>query len=128
MAHNTLVASDYGWLNDTDFTPKPNYWAALQRHRLMGPTVLDSGVPIQQGQQHLYAHGQPGTPGGLSLLAINNDRTATRTVHLPAVSDRFILAAGHLEARTVNLNGHPLSLGLGDALPRCPVPRRRPMN
>jgi hypothetical protein len=29
VAHNTLVASDYGWLNDTDFTPKPNYWAAL---------------------------------------------------------------------------------------------------
>jgi hypothetical protein len=83
----------------------------------MGPTVLDSGVPIQQGQ-HLYAHGQPGTPGGLSLLAINNDRTTTRTVHLPAVSDRYALAADHLEARTVNLNGHPLSLGLGDALPR----------
>jgi hypothetical protein len=119
VAHNTLVASDYGWLNDTDFTPKPNYWAALLWHRLMGPTVLDSGVPIQQGQ-HLYAHGQPGTPVGLSLLAINNDRTGTRAVHLPAVSDtdRFTLAADHLEARTVNLNGHPLSPGLGDALLR----------
>jgi hypothetical protein len=54
VMHNTLAASDYGLLNENDFTPKPHYWAALLWHRFMGSTVLDSGVPIQQGL-HLYA-------------------------------------------------------------------------
>jgi hypothetical protein len=62
VAHNTLAASDYGLLDETDYTPKPNYWAALLWHRLMGSTVLDSGVPIQQGL-HVYAHCQRGAPG-----------------------------------------------------------------
>jgi len=117
VAHNTLVASDYGLLDENDFTPKPNYWAALLWHRLMGPTVLDSGEPIQQGL-HLYAHCQPGTPGGVSLLAINNDRTTDRRLHLPAAAERYTLAADNLEARTVKLNGQPLSLGPADALPK----------
>lgn len=75
VAHYTLAANDYGLLNENDFTPKPNYWAALLWHRFMGSTVLDSGVPIQQGL-HVYAHCQPKTPSGISLLAINNDRNA----------------------------------------------------
>lgn len=29
VAHNTLVASDYGLLDDKTFAPKPNYWGAL---------------------------------------------------------------------------------------------------
>ncbi|MGE2835250.1 hypothetical protein [Mycobacterium sp. SMC-4] len=116
VAHNTLVASDYGLLDDTDFTPKPNYWAALMWQRLMGPTVLDTGVPIEQGR-HVYAHCQPGTPGGVTLLAINNDRTNPRTLDLPVAGERFALASDPLESRTVNLNGQPLALGPGDALP-----------
>ncbi|WP_197373311.1 hypothetical protein [Mycolicibacterium baixiangningiae] len=116
VAHNTLVASDYGLLDDTDFTPQPNYWAALLWKRLMGPTVLDSGVPIEEGT-HLYAHCQPGTPGGVTLLAINNDRTASRTVELATAAERYTLAADPLDSRTVSLNGHPLALGPGDALP-----------
>ncbi|MEZ0340807.1 hypothetical protein ACAG25_12580 [Mycobacterium sp. pV006] len=116
MAHNTLVASDYGLLDDTDFTPKPNYWAALLWHRLMGPTVLDSGVPIGQGM-HVYAHCQAGTPGGVSLLAINNDRAGERTLRLSTAAERYTLAADPLESRTVTLNGQPLTLGPGDELP-----------
>ncbi|MDQ2638725.1 MAG: hypothetical protein M3Y83_17830 [Actinomycetota bacterium] len=78
MAHNTVVTSDYGLLNDTDFSPKPNYWAALLWHRLMVPTVLDSGVPIQQGL-HVYAHCQAGTAGGVSVPAVQ-DRQHPRMV------------------------------------------------
>ena len=48
VAHNTLVASDYGLLEEKTFTPKPNYWAALLWRKLMGTTVLESGVPIQR--------------------------------------------------------------------------------
>ncbi len=40
VAHNTLAASDYGLLDDETFAPRPNYWAALLWHRLMGTTVL----------------------------------------------------------------------------------------
>ena len=78
VAHNTLVASDYGLLEEKTFTPKPNYWAALLWRQLMGTTVLESGVPIQPGL-HVYAHCLRGTPGGVALLAINTDKTASRT-------------------------------------------------
>ena len=71
VAHNTLVASDYGLLDDKTLEPKPNYRAELLWRRLMGSTVLDSGVPIQEGL-HIYAHCLRGTPGGVALLAINN--------------------------------------------------------
>ena len=36
VAHNTLAASDYGLLDEKTFVPRPNYWAALVWHRLMG--------------------------------------------------------------------------------------------
>ena len=38
VAHNTLVASDYGLLNDKTFEPKPMYWGALLWRKLMGTT------------------------------------------------------------------------------------------
>ena len=43
VAHNTLVASDYGLLDESTLTPRPNYWAALLWRRLMGTTVLRIG-------------------------------------------------------------------------------------
>ncbi|MGH3643333.1 MAG: hypothetical protein ACRDUX_30425, partial [Mycobacterium sp.] len=91
VMHNTLAASDYALLNENDFTPKPNYWAALLWHRFMGSTVLDSGVPIQQGL-HLYV----GTPNGCA-----------------AVHPR----CQQLDDPTVRLNGQPLGLGADDPLP-----------
>jgi hypothetical protein len=94
----------------------PNYWAALLWHRFMGSTVLDSCAPIQQGL-HVYAHCQPGAPGGVSLLAINNDRNDTHTLTLPTAAQRYTLDAARLDDRTVRLNGQPLALGAGDSLP-----------
>jgi hypothetical protein len=64
--HNTLVASDYGLLDDKTLAPKPSYWGALLWRKLMGTTVLDAGVPIQAGL-HVYAHCLRGTPGGGAL-------------------------------------------------------------
>jgi hypothetical protein len=55
VMHNTLAASDYGLLDETTLTPRPNYWGALLWRRLMGTTVLESGAPIEQGL-HVYAH------------------------------------------------------------------------
>lgn len=116
VAHNTLVASDYGLLNDRTLEPKPNYWGALLWRRLMGPTVLETGVPIREGL-HLYAHFLRGTPGGVALLAINNSRTQATTITLPSEADRYTLSAQQLEARNVQLNGQELRLGSNDELP-----------
>jgi hypothetical protein len=114
--HNTLVASDYGLLDDKTFEPKPNYWAALLWRKLMGTTVLESGIPIQEGQ-HVYAQCLRGTPGGIALLVINNDKDASRTLSIPMAGERYTLSASDLQSKTVQLNGTNLKLGDGDSLP-----------
>jgi len=116
VAHNTLVASDYGLLDEDTLTPRPNYWGALLWRKLMGTTVLESGIPIQAGL-HVYAHCLRGTPGGVALLAINNSRTAPGTIAIPAGGDRYTLAAGNLDSRRVQLNGTELGLSANDELP-----------
>jgi heparanase 1 len=116
VAHNTLVASDYGLLDEHDFTPKPNYWGALLWRRLMGSTVLDSGVPIRAGL-HAYAHCLRDKPGGVALLLINTDRAAAQAVTLPAAAERYTLTSPDPLSRRVDLAGRALALGAGDALP-----------
>jgi heparanase 1 len=116
VVHNTLVASDYGLLDDKTLEPKPNYWAALLWRRLMSPTVLESGVPIREGL-HLYAHCLRGTPGGVALLAINNSRTRPTSIGLPNGGDRYALSARDIEATQVQLSGEVLKLSAGGELP-----------
>jgi hypothetical protein len=116
VIHNTFVASDYGLIDDRTLTPKPNYWGALLWRKLMGTTVLDSGVPAQQGL-HVYAHCLRGAPGGVALLVINTDQTGQRSLSLPQRGERYTLTSGaaDLQSKTVQLNGQPLALG--DTLP-----------
>lgn len=116
VAHNTLVASDYGLLDENTLAPKPSYWGALLWRKLMGTIVLDSGVPVRGGL-HTYAHCLRGTPGGVALLVINTDRAAPLTLRLPARSERYTLS-GSLEGKLVQLNGQELALGPNDELPR----------
>jgi hypothetical protein len=116
VMHNTLVASDYGLLDDTDLTPKPNYWAALLWRKLMGTTVLESGVPIGAGL-HIYAHCLRGMPGGVALLAINTDKAAPRTITLPLSAERYTLSSHNLQSKSVELNGTRLALGANDDPP-----------
>jgi heparanase 1 len=116
VIHNTLVASDYGLLDDNSLEPKPNYWGSLLWRRFMGRTVLDSGAPIKEGL-HLYAQCLRGVPGGVALLAINNSRTQLTSITLPTEVERYTLAAPNLEARQVQLNGRQLALGANDEIP-----------
>jgi len=116
VMHNTLAASDYGLLGENNFVPRPNYWGALLWRRLMGTTVLESGVLIEAGL-HVYAHCQRGTPDGVGLLVLNADRSAARTIRLASASARYTLDAANLDDSTVRLNGHALELGTKDDLP-----------
>jgi hypothetical protein len=116
VAHNTLVASDYGLLDDVTLTPKPNYWGALLWRKLMDTKVLEPGVPIQSGL-HLYAHCLRSAPGGVALLAINSDRAAARVLTVPMPGERYTLSSDDLQGKAVRLNGVELKLGADDALP-----------
>jgi len=117
VMHNTLAASDYGLLDEKTLAPRPNYWGALLWRRLMGNIVLDPGVPIHAGL-HVYAHCRRETPGGVSLLVINSDRSAPHSLMLPAASERYTLDAANLQDGTVRLNGVALGLSALDDLPR----------
>ena len=72
VMHNTLAASDYGLLDETTLTPRPNYWGALLWRRLMGTT----GALLRRADPeglHVYAHCLRGKSGGVALLVINGD-------------------------------------------------------
>jgi hypothetical protein len=116
VMHNTLAASDYGLLDERTFDPRPNYWGAFLWHRLMGRTVLDPGPSVQSGL-HIYAHCNPATPGGVSVLAVNISRDASQALALPIASERYTLHASRLQSATVRLNGKTLALGVDDELP-----------
>jgi hypothetical protein len=107
--HNTLAASDYGLLDERTLAPRPNYWGALLWRRLMGATVLDSGLSIEQGL-HVYAHCQRGKSGGIALLLINTDPIASRSLTLTSASQRYVLDATSLRSTIVQLNGTTLAL------------------
>jgi hypothetical protein len=116
VMHNTLSGSDYGLLDEQTFAPRPNYWAALLWHRLMGAIVLDAETAAQ-GELHVYAHCEPGRPGSVTVLAINaSDKRSTLTV--PFAATRYTLQAPHLQGRAVQLNGTTLSLRENDILPK----------
>jgi len=116
ILHNTLVASDYGLLDEISFEPKPNFWGALLWRRLMGTTVLDAGFPNRAGI-HVYAHCLRGVPGGVAMLVLNTDRQKASRFTLPVAADRYTLTAENLTDKTISMNRRPLRLGPEDALP-----------
>ncbi len=113
--HNTLASSDYGLIDQDTFVPRPNYWAALLWHRLMGTTVLNAGRSWPGLK--LYAHCLPGHSGGVTILAVNNSRTRTESIELPVPSDRYTLTSHPLRETHVELNGNELKLQANDELP-----------
>ena len=107
--HNTLASSDYGLLDENTFAPRPNYWAALLWHRLMGTTVLGPQI-ASTPNLYAYAHCLQKHPGGVGLLIINADEQQVRTVTLTAEAERYTLTAKQLQDGAVQLNGKTLQL------------------
>lgn len=116
VTHNTLAASDYGLLEEKDFTPRPNYWTAWLWRKLMGPSVLDVGVAAVPGL-YLYAHCLRDKAGGVALLALNTNRVAWRSLKLSGTARRYTLTAANLTDTRVRLNGRELKLTADDELP-----------
>lgn len=113
--HNTLASSEYGLIDQSTLTPRPNYWGALLWRKLMGPAVLDPDA--SRSGLYLYAQCLPHRAGGVTLLAINTNRTQTVSISIPKGADRYTLTAQKLEDSRVWLNGHELKLEANDEVP-----------
>jgi heparanase 1 len=117
IMHNTLASSDYGLLDQNTFEPRPNYWASLLWHKLMGTTVLDPQVSTAPNA-YVYSQCLEGQLGGVTLLVINADRQRSFELNLPTASERYTLTAKQLEDTTVELNGNTLRLTSSGDLPQ----------
>ena len=117
VMHNTLAASDYALIDDRTLDPRPNYWAALLWHNLMGTTVLDAGRS-PAADVKLFAQCTVGQPGKVTLLALNISRQQTVRVALAETSERFTLTSDELQGKVAKLNGQPLLLSAAGNLPR----------
>ena len=115
--HNTLASSDYGFLKHGTFEPRPNYFAVKLWQDLMGTTVYDSKVAIQEGA-HVFCHSRKDGQDGCVYLVINNSLTEATTVELPKEGTAYVLAGRDgLRSSVMTLNGRDLVLGEGDELP-----------
>src|SRR5205809_6117223 len=115
--HNTPRASDYGLREQNTCEPRPNYWARLSWHKLMGTAVLDPQVSVAPNT-YAYAQCLKDQRGGVMLLIINADRQHSFDLNLAKASERYTLTAKKLEDTTVELNGKPLRLTSGGDLPQ----------
>ena len=116
--HNTLAASDYGYLERGTFLPRPQYFAVLLWNTLMGTTVYESGEPIREGA-HVYAHSRKDGKDGVAYLVINNSWTETTTVTIPKTAEVYALSGnGKMRSRTMLLGTTELALTESGELPK----------
>jgi hypothetical protein len=115
--HNTLASSDYGFLKHGTFEPRPNYFAVKLWQDLMGTTVYDSKVAIQEGA-HVFCHSRKDGQDGCVYLVINNSLTEATTVELPKEGTAYVLAGRDgLRSSVMTLNGTDLVAGPKGELP-----------
>jgi len=116
VMHNTLASSDYGLLDENNYEPRPDYWAALLWKRLMGPVVLDPGTAKDQAVR-IYAHCSAGKGHGVTILALNTDARNNQAVVIPASGERYTLTSPELTSTTVFLNGAELKAAGDGSIP-----------
>ena len=117
---------------DGSFTPLPDFWLALLFRRIMGTRVLSAAPAAGSKSLRAYCHCAAGGGGGVALLLINlgadtlNVSAAVASGQaLTAAREEWVLGAGdqpvgadsRLQTRQVTLNGAPLAVLPGPALP-----------
>ena len=99
------------------FEPRPNYFAVLLWSKLMGTTVYDSEIAIQEGA-HVFCQSRKDGKEGCVYLVINNSLTDKTTVNLPKEALCYSFSGnGNMRSTTMYLNGKALTLGENDTLP-----------
>lgn len=112
---HALISGSNGIIDEKNFMPNADYWAAVLWNRLMGRQVLDAGA--HRPGLKVYAHCQKGRQGAVTVLAINLKATPDR-INLAGPIEQYELTAGELQSREILLNGEPLMLGEDDSLPQ----------
>jgi heparanase 1 len=99
VVRQSLTGADYGLLSEPDLTPRPDYFASVLWHRLMGPKVLSVKSP--KPTLRAYAH----CGDQLTVLLINLDETPI-TLALDDLGplDLYV-AGGALDSPSLTLNG-----------------------
>ncbi|MDE3148734.1 MAG: hypothetical protein KGL37_04625 [Acidobacteriota bacterium] len=116
VVHQTLIGSNYGFVNAQTQQPVPNYWAAVLWKRTMGTTVLGIIGPPRSSTR-IYAQCMKGTRGGVTLLALNTSGKDEQPLTIPLAADRYTLTAADLTSPNVLLNGTELQAGSDGSLP-----------
>ena len=111
---HAIISGSNGVIDEKTFIPNPDYWAALLWRKLVGTQVLDAGA-IRPGL-HVYAHCLRGTPGGVTLMALNLEGSPA-SIAASGPADVYALTGPELLGKTVLLNGKALALGADDTLP-----------
>lgn len=116
--HNTLAASDYGFLARGVFDPRPNFFAVKLWYELMGPQVYDPGIPIREGA-HIFVQSAKKDPKKQCWLIINNSETEETLVELPSDGEIYTLAGkdGNKRAGIMTLNKRDLVLAGDGGMP-----------
>ncbi len=127
VVRQTLSGSDYGLLDDTTLTPRPDYWASVLWKRLMGTVVLDASADaaLVRAYAHCAVAGADVPAGAVSLAVLNLSINAV-TVSVAGTGrrvDAWVLTAEGLDAREVRLGGTVLAAAADGSLPDLP-PRR----
>jgi heparanase len=118
---HAILSGSNGVIDEKTFMPNPDYWAALLWRRFVGTQVLDAG-PIEPGL-HVYAHCLRGTPGGVTVIALNLERTPA-SMQASGPAEVYALTSAQLTSKAVLLNGTRLALNSDDSLPAI-VPEKR---
>lgn len=107
VLHNTLAASDYGLINEEDFDPRPNYWAAVLWQRLMGDRSLTPGIESPEEDLAVYVHCAAGSlDGGVTYLVLNLSETESREIATSAsTADLYLLTSDDLLSGEIALGG-----------------------
>jgi len=109
----------YALIDDATLTPRPDYWAALLWHDLMGSTIVQPRVAGGPENLRTFASCTPGAGDSVTTLALNTSSSDPVSLDLagPGASGaRIYEMTGDLGSETVALNGTELTVG-GDGNP-----------